>query len=68
MAGPESMSKYELAKLIAEKEGLNENLIVGVPREVVSSSYPPNTSLDSSKLIGLGFSPRSLSSIDRLDI
>ncbi|MBP7740632.1 SDR family oxidoreductase [Candidatus Woesebacteria bacterium] len=60
VAGPEPISKYNLAKRIAREHGQNESLIVATTRDQVDSHYPPDTSLSVQKMQQLGFSAKKI--------
>lgn len=59
LAGPERLSKYDLALKIAHQFGLNSKNIIPVKSKSLPhlSIYPKDTSLDISKITKTGYSP-----------
>ncbi|MFK8102480.1 MAG: NAD(P)-dependent oxidoreductase [Saprospiraceae bacterium] len=62
LGGEESISRYDLAKLIAQAYGLPTELLqASLQKEVqLPAARPPNVSLDSKKAFALGYQPKKI--------
>ena len=59
LGGPERLSRYDIGIIIANKFGLDKNLLKAIKQEELnfSTPRPKDVSLDSSKAKSLGFNP-----------
>lgn len=60
LAGPQPMSKYELAQIIAQEHGYKTEMIIPTNRDKVDPNYPPNTSLCVDKLLSTGYVAKAI--------
>ena len=65
LGGPESLSRYETGRLIAQAHKLDESLLIQSKQSDVqmAAARPPDVSLNSEKAHDLGYSPKSLQDV-----